>query len=101
MFLGILYCFVYTFVFFKTSYIYAQRIDSSLFFYAGFFGAPWKIRDGTMAALATMGVSIHTLGVFDPPATMSFHRLPPCLRRLFRFCFWMAVEYEAVIFLFE
>ena len=39
---------------FQISYIYVRRIDSSLFFYAGFFGAPWKIRDGTMAALETM-----------------------------------------------
>ena len=65
------------------------------FFYAGFFGAPWQIHDGTMAAPANMGVSIHTFGL-----TLSFHRLPTCLRRLFRFCFWMAVEYEAVAFLF-
>ena len=55
---------------FQISYIYVRRIDSSLFFYAGFFGAPWKIRDGTMAAPATMGVSIHTLGL--PWASIAF-----------------------------
>ena len=64
IFFGILYCFVYTFVFFNLHIYISGELIAHYFFYAGFFsGAPWKVRDGTTAAPA-MGVSIHTLGVF-------------------------------------